>query len=285
MTWLSDILSGKGLFGSNSGSLQRSRMMPGQGVGTGYTGLPGQGGFGYNSTQPVRPNFNLPQGGSGFSWGDPKSWDWGTILQGLGIGYNIYAGVQNQNAANKKTGQINSLAGAFLQNPNQDIPGLLSRINPGQDSLMQFLRADPSRVFNTSDAFSQLEANDNRQINNQASQLRAGYSGLGARFGTAAQRNEGRLRSDFAAQVAARNAGIAQSSFESGQSRSMNAAQLLSQLSSGIYQQGNNQNAQLLAIMAGLPPQGGVSTQVGAGIQDLGQLIAFLPLLRQLGGA
>jgi hypothetical protein len=285
MSWASDFLHwiGQGFGGSNSGTLQQSRMLPGRGVGGGIPGSYG-GGSGFMSTQPVNPTFKLPDTGNSSGFLGLSGSDWGTILQGIGTGWNIYSGIQNQKNANAKTSHINNLAGAFLQNPNQNIQSILQRINPGQDSLMQFLRADPSRTFDTSTAFGQLEANDNRQINNQASALRAGYSGLGQRFGTSAQRNEGRMRSDFASQIAARNAGLAQSSFESSQGRSMQAAQLLSQLSSGIYQQSGNQNAQLLAIMAGLPPQGSLATPIGTGMQDLGQLLQFLPLIRQLGG-
>lgn len=241
---------------------------------------------GFNSTQPVYPTWNTPQypGGQGQSQGGGflglGNDQWATILALLGTGLNIYGGVQQANAQNKKTQGITDAAtGMFL--PTVGIPQTLASINPGNDALMQFLRADPSRQFDTSGAFTALEANDQRQIDQAANSLRAGYAGLGQRFGTASQRQEGRLRDDFAAQIAARNAGIAQGSFEAAQSRSFNAAQLFSQLASGIYGQNVANNRDLLAIMAGLPPAGSAASAIGSGLTDIGQLIYVMNALRQ----
>lgn len=245
------------------------------------------GGYGnYGITQPVptlKPVGQTNSGGS--SWTDPQTI--GTLLQGVGAIAGAYGQYQNTKSANKKNDNISELINGLLgvgQNNAGNVQSVLKQINPGNDALMQFLRADPSRQFDTSSSFAGLEANDQRQINLQTDQLRAGYSGLGQRFGTAAQANEGRVRSDFASQIAARNAGIAQSSFESAQGRSFGAAQLFSQLASGIYGQGQSQNTNLLAILAGLPPAASGATAVGAGISDIGQLLALYPLLQNLSG-
>lgn len=274
MSWLSQGLGW--LLGNRGGGGQR--LNPNQ-FSTPYN--PG----GYGSTQPVYPTFNTPQypgqqsGQSGGGFLGLGNDQWATILALLGTGLNIYGGIQSTNAANKKNQGITDAAtGMFL--PTVGIPQTLAAINPGNDALMQFLRADPSRQFDTSGAFTALEANDQRQIDQQANALRAGYSGLGARFGTAANRNEGRLRGDFAAQIAARNAGIAQNSFEAAQGRSFNAAQLFSQLASGLYGQNIANNRDLLAIMAGLPPAGSPASAIGSGLTDIGQLIYVMNALR-----
>lgn len=130
---------------------------------------------------------------------------------------------------------IAGLPDAMHLDPNSgniDISAILSSINPGQDALAQFLRADPySKLlgdaggrFDVSSAFDMLQGNDQMQLDRLVAGQRAGYSGLGQRFGTAAQRNEGRLRADFGAQVAARNAGIAQTAYESEAQRRLQAA-------------------------------------------------------------
>lgn len=116
---------------------------------------------------------------------------------------------------------------------NIDVQSILQRINPGNDALMQFLNSDPSRQllaaggeqFDPTAAWSGLAANDALQIDRAANATRAGYAGLGQRFGTAAIRGEGRMRGDFAAQIAARNAGIGQSAFESAQGRRLAGTQ------------------------------------------------------------
>lgn len=274
MSWLSQGLSH--LFGG--GGRPDPRAMTNLPFNQPYT--PGN----YGSTQPVYPGVHLPtgdsmggNGGNGTFLGIDKS-TWPIILALTGAGLNIFGNIQQNNAANKKNQGITDMAGGMFM-PTSGIPGILQSINPGNDALMQFLRADPSRQFDTSGAFTALEANDQRQIDQASNSLRAGYAGLGQRFGTASQRQEGRLRGDFAAQIAARNAGIAQSSFESAQGRSMNAATLLSQLASSIYGTNTSNNRDLLAIMAGLPPAGNSASAIGGGLTDIGQLLYIMQSL------
>jgi|SRR5690348_14829896 len=114
-----------------------------------------------------------------------------------------------------------------------DMGGINQTINAGNDGLMQFLRANPlaqmqaayGGQFDTSQSFRDLQASDDMMINRQASALRGGFSGLGQRFGSSARGAEGRLRSDFSAQIGARNAGIRQNAFESAAGRQLAATQ------------------------------------------------------------
>lgn len=295
----------------------------------------------------------------------------GLITSGIGAGVDAFGKYKQGKAAQNQQGIINSRAeGMFNQGSspyeamiqqllgsmggpmkldansgNIDIQSILSGMNPGNDALNQFLRSDPTRQlqaaaggqFDVSEAFKMLQGNDQMQIDRAANDTRAGYAGLGQRFGGAAQATEGRMRSDFAAQVAARNAGISQSAFENAASRKLAAttsgmgfqfqgadalsrqgqfgAQLAAQLAQanqgnlfrnnqfnldalsqnwmqkmqgiqagfGMGQQGFQNNRDLLAIMAGFQPGGGAGWQAaGGGLGDIGQLIAFLPMLQQL---
>lgn len=246
---------------------------------------------------------------------------------------------------------------------NIDIGAITARANPGNDALMQFMRSDPSRQlnagttsaltgmmnnpaqFDASQAFSGLQAQDARTIQNAMTSLTGSFGGLGQRFGTSAMRQASDLQGNIAGQLAARNAGIAQSSFTDAQARAMQAAGLLNsreQFSSGqalnaaqsLNQQGlgvaslaanlgqanqnnlfrntqfnqqnaddffsqqmggiqsgynmmqgrNQNNMNLLSIIQGLQPQGSGLSAVGGGLGDIGQLIAFLPMLRKMGG-
>lgn len=297
----------------------------------------------------------------------------GLITAGVGAGVGAIGDARAQGAANRQQGRVNSAAMGMMMpqgsspyeamiqkligglgdpmrldptSGNIDMAAIMQRMNPGQDALMQFLRADPMSkllgesggTFDASRAFGMLEGNDALQIERATNATRAGFSGLGSRFGTAAMRNEGRMRSDFAAQIAARNAGIAQSSFESNAARRLaaaqggmgfqlqgaqalasqgvNAAQIAAGLATanqdnlyrnnafnlsanqqnymqrlnaiqagfGINQQGFQNNRDLLAIMAGLNPGGGTGFQaVGQGMGDIGQLLMFLPFMRNAG--
>lgn len=201
--------------------------------------------------------------------------------------------------------------------------------NSGQDALMQMIRGG-GQPFDTSKQFAALAPLDQRLIDQQVAGLRGSSTSLGQRFGTATMGAERMLRGNFAQDIAARNAGIQSSAYESAQGRNLSAAgqlqqgglsqaQLLSQIAqanagnqmqtgqfnsaqnqawnqfisgvigqAGGFQQGQqNQNAQLLAIMAGLQPGGAAQFQpsgLPGAFGDIGQLLMFLPFLRGLQG-
>jgi hypothetical protein len=307
----------------------------------------------------------------------------------MGTVANSVGQARAQNAQNKKQQYVQGMATGMFQNgpsdwesaisqmiggmksptaldPNMgaiDIGSITAGANPGNDALMQFMRADPSRQlnagttaaltgmmnnpaqFDASSAFSGLAANDARTIQNAMTSLTGSFGGLGQRFGTAAMRQASDLQGNIAGQIGARNAGIAQTSFADAQARAMQAAGILTgreqfgqtqafnaanalnqqglgvaQLAAGLGQanqnnmfrntqfnqdnlnnffaqkmgglqsgynmmQGRNQNnMNLLSIIQGLQPQGSALSAVGGGMSDIGQLIAFLPMLRKMGG-
>lgn len=115
----------------------------------------------------------------------------------------------------------------------------LQQFNPGQDGLLQMMRRsigapDDAAVrtnlqrsvtgqerFDTSELFRALGLLDQRAVESQVADLRAGAGSLGERFGTAMHQNEARLRTDVTNASAARNAQIQQASFESAMARAM----------------------------------------------------------------
>ncbi len=126
-----------------------------------------------------------------------------------------------------------------------DIQSFLGQQNPGQDALMQFLRSDPSKQtpFDASKAFEMLQANDQRQQAGAVNALNQNFSGsIGQRFGSAARQSTGDLLANMAAQFGARNAGIAQSSYENAANRGMQGMGLNLQAALGL-----NQNSGMLA--------------------------------------
>lgn len=138
-----------------------------------------------------------------------------------------------------KPGEIDPNSGAI------DIQNFLGQQNPGQDALMQFLRSDPSKQtpFDASQAFNMLQANDQRQQSNAVNALTQTFSGsIGQRFGTAARRQTSDLLANIAGQIGARNAGIAQSSYENAANRGMQGLGLQLQAAMGL-----NQNSDTLA--------------------------------------
>lgn len=122
-------------------------------------------------------------------------------------------------------------------------PGPVStqQFNGGQDGLLQMMRRNimPDRDagldanlnrqasgmerFDNSDLFAALEPLDQRNIDRQVEQLRAGAGSLGARFGTAMNRNEAMLRENALQDVALRNAQLQRDAYETAQGRSMQA--------------------------------------------------------------
>jgi hypothetical protein len=137
-----------------------------------------------------------------------------------------------------------------------DASSILSSFNPGQDALMQFLRADPSKQtsFDTSLAFDNLQALDKRNQDTAIAGLNANFGGLGQRFGTSAMHQTSDLLANMGAQTGARNAGILQSSFESAQQRRMAGLGLTLQGAQSLSQ-GGNAMAQLAAQL-GIANQG-----------------------------
>ena len=124
-----------------------------------------------------------------------------------------------------------------------DINSILGNVNPGNDALSQMLRSDPlsstttARLsqmmnnpaqFNASQAFAGLQAQDQLTTKNALTNLLGSFGGLGQRFGTSAQNQAGNTLANISAQLDARNAGIAQSSFSDAQARALQAANLLS---------------------------------------------------------
>lgn len=188
-------------------------------------------------------------------------------LQGAGMGYNAYQQNKAANRQNQRQDQLLSQAAGMRQggmsevermllgltgaggqpgfNPTQlNLDSILSQggYNIGQDALMQQLRATPDsnlnkslnsilsgggNPFDTSGMFDALGAVDQRNTNQQVAGLRAGSSGLGARFGSAQLGAETALRQNISSDINARNAGIQQGSYESAQGRMLQAASQL----------------------------------------------------------
>lgn len=173
-------------------------------------------------------------------------------------------------AARKRANQIQDQALGIANQP----------INIGQDSFMQYLRANPNALqpfqFDTSNMFKALGRQDTQTIGDQVAQLRAGAGrgGLGERFGTGFASREALLRGRFATDISARNAGIQQSSFNTALqfgSQDYNANRAL-QLQALLG--GRGQQLQALGLGAGIQ-----MPSVGAGVSQGGTDIAQLLLL------
>lgn len=127
-------------------------------------------------------------------------------------------------------------------NPTQlDLGGILQQggYNTGQDALMQMLRSTPDsnlnrslnaiiggggNPFDTSKMFEALGTVDQRNTNQQVTDLRGGAGGLGQRFGSAMMGAETALRGNISADLNSRNAQIQAGSYESAQNRLLQAA-------------------------------------------------------------
>lgn len=119
------------------------------------------------------------------------------------------------------------------------LPTAGEAFNVGQDGLMQSMRRDISAVqdpnvssslaravngdtqFNNTELFAALQGLDQRALNDQVTALQGSAGSFGQRFGTAGQQAEANLRGNFTAQTRARDAQIAQQSFEAAQGRMM----------------------------------------------------------------
>jgi hypothetical protein len=186
----------------------------------------------------------------------------GSSLVGSVLGYG------EQRAARKRQERMSDQAINLTQGANP-VDSLilqhLSRPNSGQDGFLQMLRNNPNALkpytFDYSQAFKDLQARDQYTINDQVSGLRAGAGSLGERFGGGFASREALLRGRFGADISARNAGIAQSSFN-------NALQFGSQ----GYAVGQQQNNALLGLLLN-SEQGRTQQQLAA----MGMAAAPLP--------
>lgn len=163
--------------------------------------------------------------------------------------------------------------------------------NTGQDALMQMInrgipaQQDPTvalglqqagQQFSNSDLFSALAPLDQRLIDQQAAQLQGSAGSLGARFGTAMMEKESQLRGNFAQNIAVRNAGLQQQSFENAAQRGLQATGIgaqREQFFAGLpLQQAQLQQQAALGLQSGALQQSGLMAQLlqanqGAGLQ------------------
>lgn len=250
----------------------------------------------YNQNQNAKKNTNavnartntINQAAGALAWTDPL------------MNQNILSGLANGGTRDPMMADLSAIFGG---NPLG---------NSSSDGLMQMLRGSgPASLsgdllrtgnpFDTSSMFDALAPLDMRQTDQQVAGLRAGAAGLGQRFGGAMMREESNLRSNIAEQINARNAGIQMQSFESAQGRRMQSLdQLLRAVGMNMdsSRQGNslqlaaisqmfNQalaqrqyNQGLLSIQAGLPVGQYNAPGYGSALGDIGQLLAFAPMLR-----
>lgn len=199
--------------GQNPFSSMLLSMLNGGGAG----GL-GKGGFG----------FAQPQNVQGYTY-DPTSYTGSTI----GLPQNINAQQLAPGQANLN--MIPQLSAQMLT------PGAIGSqgFNSGQDALMQMLNRSPGpsvndptlglelqqagQSFNNSDLFGALAPLDQRLIDTQVAGLQGSLGSLGQRFGTTTLDKERQLRSDFAQNIAARNAQLQSTSFENAAQRQLQA--------------------------------------------------------------
>jgi hypothetical protein len=171
----------------------------------------------------------------------------GSSLLGTVLGYG------EQRAARRR-------AAAITDGGNSDIESLIQgQLNSGQDSYSQYLRRDPNALqpfqFDLSKAFQMLQGQDRQVTADQVAGLRSSVGSLGERFGTGFASREALLRSRIGSSLDARNAGIAQSSFDTA-------------LNTGLqdFNAGRGLNAQLLGLLLNAR-NSGVQTQLaGLGV-------------------
>lgn len=217
----------------------------------------------------------------------------------IGAGANVLGGILGygeQRAARKRQENLGNQAQGLTQGPNQVdqlIMSQLSKPNTGQDGFLQMLRSNPNTLkpymFNYSQAFQDLQSRDKFVLQDQLAGLRSSAGSLGERFGSGFAAKEGMLRARYGADISARNAGIAQNSFNTalqygsqgyamGQSQNNQLLQLL--LSS---QQGRT-GQQLAALGIAGQPLPGTAGTIAQGGTDLAQLLVLGNYLRGSGG-
>lgn len=213
----------------------------------------------------------------------------------IGAGTQLLGSVLNygeQRAARKRQQKAQDTGVQLTQGSNpvdQMILQQLSRPNTGQDGFLQMLRNNPNSLkpymFNYSQAFQDLRANDRFNLQDQLAGLRTSAGSLGERFGSGFAAKEGMLRNRFAADISARNAGIAQNSFNTALQYGASGYALSQQMA-------QNQNAQLLGLLlnsqqgrtsqqlqalglAGQPIQSNTGQQIAQGGSDIAQLLVL----------
>jgi hypothetical protein len=188
---------------------------------------------------------------------------------------NAGAGYFENKAARRRSQNLSDQA---LGIASQPIPGL-GTINSGQDSFMQYLRANPKGLepflYDQSKVFEGLKAQDAYTIGDQVNKLRAGAGSLGERFGSGFASREAMLRGRFGADIAARNAGISQSAFNTALQASMQSFMGQQSQRNAILQfilGQRGQQLQALGFGAGLPMPS-PTAPLGQGGFDISQLM------------
>lgn len=171
-------------------------------------------------------------------------------------------------AAPQAIGGLPSVNVGQIAAPMIDVSGFGGSrgMNVGQDALFQMLRApigdfnDPKYTanldrfasgdtrFDTSGLLDSLRPIDQRNLDEQLAALHGSAGSLGARFGTAMQEQERRLRGDFLDNTSARNAQIQQQAFEAAMGRATTALGLQGQREAtlgglGVQARGQNLGA------------------------------------------
>jgi hypothetical protein len=228
-------------------------------------------------------------------------------------GIGLFGNMLGQRSAGKRQKRMENLVTSRMgQGPGQAEQQLLEWItgggkgfdpshlftgegyNVGQDALMQMTRAQP---FDTTSLFAALEPLESRALEQSLADSFSQASGLGQRFGSSMQREEGRVRGEAAEGAAARRAGLEQQTYESAQQRALQAAGQLGQLGQGesammlqalmglggMGQQRQGMDMQLLQMLMGMgQPQGGMGGMFGAagqGGMDLASMMMMQKLL------
>lgn len=210
------------------------------------------------------------------------------------IGSQVIGGISqyNENKAARKRQDAATNAGVALTQGANPVDSLimqqLSKPNVGQDGFLQYLRSNPGGLkpymFDSSQAFKQLQAQDAFTTQDQVNQLRASAGSLGERFGTGFASKEAMLRARIAAGLDARNAGIAQSSFNTALQYGSQGYAVGQQQNNALLglllssQQGRTaQQLQALGLQAQpLPSSGNIIGQTGADIAQLWLLRSYL---------
>ena len=163
--------------------------------------------------------------------------------------------------------------------PLAAMPSGTQGFNVGHDALMHAARArlgfqgDPTLMsgltsaasgrtqFDNSELFKSLGRLDNQMLNEQVEALHGSAGSLGERFGTAMNQNEAMMRGNFMNQASARNAQIAQQSFEAAQARAMQGLGML---------QGQNQFGNQFGLNALQAQMAAAGTLGSQGLQSQG---------------
>lgn len=207
----------------------------------------------------------------------------GSQILGAGLQYG------EQRAARKRSQQASDKAMNITEQPLDANGMIANQINSGQDSYLQYLRSNPTGLqpfmFDYSKAFTDLQANDQQGITDQTNQLSAGAGSLGARYGSGFAASSALLRARALANIQTRNAGIAQSSFNTAlntgfadfsqaQNRQLSLLQLLQ--SGQLGQRGQELQALGFGASQPYPSTGALVGQTGSDLSTLLLLSGYL---------